>query len=58
MFLFDSLLKQYFLQLFKWLEKEVEMLKEVCEYESGPDETVAAAMEEPEQIPEYVSEET
>ncbi|VDM39617.1 unnamed protein product [Toxocara canis] len=43
-------------QLFKWLEKEVDMLKEVCDYQSSADETAAAIMEEPDDTDEVISE--
>ncbi|KHN85693.1 DmX-like protein 2 [Toxocara canis] len=45
-------------QLFKWLEKEVDMLKEVCDYQSSADETAAAIMEEPDDTDEVISEQS
>ncbi|VDK43174.1 unnamed protein product [Anisakis simplex] len=42
-------------QLFKWLEKEVEVLKEVCDYQNNVDETAYAALtEEPDDADDLV----
>uniref|UniRef100_A0A9J2PHZ4 RAVE complex protein Rav1 C-terminal domain-containing protein n=1 Tax=Ascaris lumbricoides TaxID=6252 RepID=A0A9J2PHZ4_ASCLU len=45
-------------QLFKWLEKEVDVLKEVCDYESSVDETAAALMDESDDVDEVIPEQS
>uniref|UniRef100_A0A914ZRW3 RAVE complex protein Rav1 C-terminal domain-containing protein n=1 Tax=Parascaris univalens TaxID=6257 RepID=A0A914ZRW3_PARUN len=45
-------------QLFKWLEKEVDVLKEVCDYESSVDETAAALMDESDDLDEIIPEQS